>query len=353
MELAIAGLVTAEGATRLWIREGSTEVLVDRPHELRSLLGSGRVDREAMLPHGARTDMAILDMPGRRLIVSAPFQPPQKPRPLCDAIRIAPRRTDCDWSDGTFECLAEWLGNCLSIAWEREEAMELVERDVEGHGERRLAGLFVRDGDEWCFHMRTNAPGPEGSVWDDATSSSGAHQLRFVVRDADVPLFARIMISTVRSWPGGPLDLVAAWTPMSEVAGASGTSGKRSASARNRGVHIDAVHIPWQGEEPIGVVTLDRRDVTRWHRYVSGGPVERVPIQVEDMPEHHVYVNSRYGYMDPERVNERATALLHFCGVGMYLNEVRGDVVVVGADGADGYPTSIDGDLVYVLSADD
>jgi hypothetical protein len=234
--------------------------------------------------------------------------------------------------------------------------MELVERSVEGHGERRLAGFFVRDEEgEFCFHMRTNAPGPKGSVWDDAPSSDGAHQLRFVVRDGYVPLFAKLMMSTVRSWPGGPLDLVAAWTPMSEVpvTGASGTSGKRTARARSQGVHIEAVHIPWQGGELISVVTLDRRDVTRWYRYVSGGPVERVPIQVEGLPEHHVYVNSRYGSMDPEHVNDRATALLHFCGVGMHLNELRGDIVVVGDDADDGYPTSIDGDLVFMLSGDD
>ncbi len=234
--------------------------------------------------------------------------------------------------------------------------MELVERSVEGRGERRLAGFFVRDEEEeWCFHMRTNAPGPNGSIWDEATSSGETHQLRFVVRDGYVPIFAKFMMSTVRSWPGGPLDLVAAWTPISEmpIAGARATQGKRTARAGSRGVHIEAVHIPCQGEEPISVVTLDRRDVTRWYRYVSGGPVERVPFQVEDLPEHHVYVNSRYGSMEPERVNDRATALLHFCGVGMYLNELRGDVVVVGEDGGDGYPTSIDGNLVYVLSGDD
>ncbi len=97
VELAIAGLVTAEGATRLWTREGSRDVLVDRPGELRSLLGSGRVDREAMLPHGASTDMAILDIAGRRLILAAPFQPPQKPQPLCEPISIGPQRTEPYW----------------------------------------------------------------------------------------------------------------------------------------------------------------------------------------------------------------------------------------------------------------
>ena len=111
--------------------------------------------------------------------------------------------------------------------------------------------------------------------------------------------------------------------------------------------------MPWQGHEPISVVTLDRRDVTRWYGYVSGGPVERVPIQFDRLADHHVYTNSRYASMDPERVNDRATALLHFCGVGMYLNELRGDVLVVGDDDDSGYPTSIDEDLVYMLSGDD
>lgn len=355
MELAIAGLVTAEGATRLWTRDGTCDVVVDRPRELRSLLGSGRVDREAMLPHGARTDMAVLDVPGRTLILAAPFQPPQEPQPLCEPMRIGPQRTRSDWTPATYDWLAEWLGDSLSIAWQRDEAMQLVERTAEGDGERRVSGFFVRDEEEWCFHMRTNAPGPQGSVWDDATPSDGAHQLRFVVRDGYVPLLAKFMMSTVRSWPGGPLDLLAAWTPMSEVpvAGASGTSGKRAARGRTRGAHIEAVHMPWQGHEPISVVTLDRRDVTRWYGYVSGGPMERVLIHFDRLADHHVYTNSRYASMDPQRVNDRATALLHFCGVGLYLNEVRGDVLVVGDGDDSGYPTSIDEDLVYMLSSDD
>jgi hypothetical protein len=142
---------------------------------------------------------------------------------------------------------------------------------------------------------------------------------------------------------------------MSEVQHAAATAApaKRSDGSRGRSTNIKAVHIPSQGGDPLSVVTLDRRNVTRWYRYVNGGPVEPVSIQFNDISDHAVYVNSRYASMDPDRVNDRATALLRFCGVGMYLNEIRGDVLVVGSVGDSGYPTSIDEDLVYVLCDDD
>lgn len=356
MDLAIAGLVTAEGVVRLWTRDGSCDVTVSRPDELRYLLGSGRVDREPMLAHGAETDMVILDAPGGRLIVSAPFQPPDESvQPLCEPFALAPWKVSLAWTDETFDCVTSWVVNALQRAWDRGEAFHLQERNINGQGERQLVAFFIHDGEEWCADLRTNAPAGPGSFWEQASREGRSSQIRFGLGDAEARTVAQLLMITIRAWPGGPLDIVAAWTALEEPTAPVAAPPARDATARRRGSgsQIEAVHIPWRGAEPLSVVTVDRRDATRWYRYVDGGPVEAVFIAFDDLPGHQVYVNSRYGAMDPSQVNDRATALLQFCGVDMYLGEIRGDVLVVGDLNRSGYPMAIDEGLVYVLCGDD
>ncbi len=356
MDLAIAGLVTVEGVVRLWTRDGSCDVTVSRPDELRDLLGSGRVDREPMLAHGAKTDMVILDAPGGRLIVSAPFQPPdQSVQPLCEPFALGPWEAPLAWTRENSDCVTSWMGKALQRAWDRGEAFHLQERNISGQGERQLVAFFIHDGEEWCADLRTNAPAGPGSFWEQASREGRSSLIRFGLGDADARTVAQLLMTTIRAWPGGPLDIVAAWTTLREPTAPAAAPPARDATARRRdsGSQIKAVHIPWRGADPLSVVTVDRRDATRWYRYVDGGPVEAVSIGFDNLPGHQVYVNSRYGAMDPGQVNDRATALLHFCGVGMYLDEIRGDVLVVGDLNRSGYPTSVDEGLVYVLCGDD
>ena len=358
MDLAVAGLVTAEGVIRLWTREGSCDVTVSRPDELRDLLGSGRVDREPLLDHGAKTDMVLLDVPGSRLIVSAPFQPPDESvQPLCAPFALGSWKGPLAWTGETADCLATWVGEALQQALDRGESFLLQERDINGQGERQFVAFFIHDGEEWCADLRTNAPPGPGSFWEQASHEGLWSLIRFGLGDTgtDTQTVAQLAMITIMAWPGGPLDIVAAWTALEAPTAPASTPPVLEATARrrDRGSQIEAVHMPWRGAEPLSVVIVDRRDARRWYSYVEGGPVEGVRIGFDDLPGHQVYVNSRYSAMEPGQVNDRATALLQYCGVGMYLDEIRGDVLVVGDQDRSGYPTAVDEGLVYVLCGDD
>ncbi|NMR20973.1 hypothetical protein [Cellulomonas fimi] len=113
-----------------------------------------------------------------------------------------------------------------------------------------------------------------------------------------------------------------------------------SYSARQIAMLVVTTIASWPG--------IDRRDVTRWYQYLSGGPAEGVLLEIAGMRDHELYVNSRYPNLDPSAVNDTATAILEHFGVRMSLGHIRGDALLMRAAGSR-YPKPIEQGLVDQL----
>lgn len=358
MELAIIGLVSSGGAVRLWTRDGSCDVEVDDPTRLQRLLGGGRVDREAMLPGGVETEMILLDRAARCLTVSAPFQPEDGQFfPLGEPFRICfLTNADVTWSDEVAGDLPERLAGWIERAGANGEVLTIAERDAQARGNRRVQCFFEHDGEEWCAVVTTNAPPENDEVWSQGYVRSGTTVLR-LSDDADSPVnLALIAATAFVLWSDSPLDLVLGWSPAPDGARprialpspATPEPPREPRSTRGRN-HIEAIYIPWSLDEPVRVVSVDRRNVVAWYPFVNGGPAEAAHLRWLDVPDHELYVNSRYGDLDASLVNERATSLLEQCGVPMFLDHLRGDTLLVAGPGRGNYPRSAAPEVIAVL----
>lgn len=341
MELGVIGLVTAEGTTRVWTREGSIDLEVAEPERLRALLGEHRVDNEPMLPGGVRAEMVLLDPEQRTLLVSAPFRPEDgQIFPLGPAFRVRPARKS-EWTDETLELLASWLASRVDSALQHDKALHIFERDAYEQGRRSVQCSLLPDGQGWCVEVGTNAPPRDNEGWAQAPSRDGIARLR-LPRDTAVGRGAALLaMMTVASWPGSPLDLVLGWSALGAVdeipLPQAGQSRNTSTTVRKRrGDHIDALHIPHDAAPRI--VAVNRRDVTHWYPHLHGGPVDYVPLTIPGKDDHEVYVNARYADFDGSMVNVLATALLESRGIGMFLGHMRGDALLVRAPGRAEYP---------------
>lgn len=358
MELGLIGLVTDEATVRVWTRRGFSDLQVAEPDRLRGLLGARRVDREPMLPGGLWAEMVLYDLEGRSLTVSAPFQPEDGQFfPLGPAFDVRPARTAPVWSDRSLKLLVTWAANRINLAGQNGEILHILERDRAQQGRRRLACYFVQDGEEWRAAIETNAPTSEMPIWSHAELRDGTASLRLPTAAISGESLAMLALMTVAAWPGSPHDLVLGWSPA--PSGPRNREFESTAPPRTtesaprvrvgRGNYIDVLYISQDWEQDLRLVTIDRRDVTRWYDYLSGGPAEGVQLAMSGIRDHELYVNSRYADLDPALVNDRATAILKHFGVRMYLDHIRGDALLMRAAGGGNYPKPIDQALLDLL----
>ncbi len=214
MELGIAGFVTAEEVVRIWTRDGCRDWWLQKPKELRKLLGAGRVDREPMIASGAVTEMIILDESNQSLIASAPFQPEDgRWFPLAAPFSVAPVTGELSWSEEIYEVFTEWLTSRIDASGYRGETLHVFERDRWGRGTRAVSVGFLHDGEEWFAAASANAWPEDNTIWAQARQKDGLADFRFPGDADSAHALACLVAMTVLSWPGGPLDLVIAWTP--------------------------------------------------------------------------------------------------------------------------------------------
>lgn len=358
MELGVIGLVTDEGTVRVWTRRGAFDLAVAEPDRLRGLLGARRVDRDPILSGGLWAEMVLFDGEARSLTVSAPYQPEDgRFFPLGPPFAVQPVRTAPAWSESTFELLTMWIASRIDVAGLHGEILHIRESNAAEQGRRQVSCYFVDDGEVWCAAIQTNAPTDDVPIWSQAGVRGGIASIRFPMEANSAESLAMLALMTAAEWPGGPHDLVLGWSPA--------PSGPRRleldpVSPRNapknvprvrdgHGNQIDVLHIPHDGDDELRLVTIDRRDATRWYRYLSGGPAEGVLLVMSGMRDHELYVNSRYADLDPATVNDRATAILAHVGVRMYLGQVRGDALLMRATGGGNYPKPIEQALVDLL----
>lgn len=91
---------------------------------------------------------------------------------------------------------------------------------------------------------------------------------------------------------------------------------------------ISGLAIPIDVTEAIRVVRVNERDVRSYYPYVDGGPAEGAHLQLNDQ-DFVGYVNTWYATFGADRLNPRMTGLFELAGVGMSLNEIRGDGLLV------------------------
>jgi len=358
MERGVIGLVTAEATVRVWTRRGAFDLAVAEPDRLRGLLGARRVDREPMLPGGLWAEMVLFDGEARSLTVSAPYQPEDgRFFPLVPPFAVQPARTAPAWSESTFELLTSWIASRIDAAGLHGEILHIRESNTAEQGRRQVSCYFVDDGEEWCAAIQTNAPTDQVPIWSQAGVRDETASIRFPMEANSAESLAMLALMTVAEWPGGPHDLVLGWSPARtgprprelDPEPPRTRSGTTPRVRDGRGNQIDVLYVPHDGDEALRLVTIDRRDATRWYRYLNGGPAEGVLLVMPGIHDHELYVNGRYADLDPAAVNDRATAILEHFGVGMYLGHVRGDALLMRAVGGGNYPKPIEQALVDLL----
>lgn len=209
LERAAIGFVTAEDVVRTWTRDGSTEWLVDRPAELRDLLGAGRTDRSPLVPN-ARVETGVLDVGSATLTVVAPFdEADAKIYRLAEPFDLVRVQAVLPWSAASRDVFLGWCTDRLRRASSAGEVLCFHERDADEEGSRVVSAGIYRVGG-WQGALATNAPPSDDESWGQHADGTGA----LVALPHRVSVFedlAAMILDVVRSWPGGPLDVIAGW----------------------------------------------------------------------------------------------------------------------------------------------
>lgn len=220
LELAIMGFVTAEKVVRLWTRDGCHDRLVTDTDVdgLRDVLGTGRVDREAMVPN-AQTEMGILDEESGQLWLAAPYGADEPPPVIAgpfsltrvDVVSGNDGQRRLDWSDATVAAFVAWVAVTIASQVPKGEDVVVHERDTDGNGRRVASAAYFQQDGELTAMVATNAAPEDDALWAQARKPDGGGVISVPASQTSAEDVAQMLTRVVLGWPGGPLDLVCSW----------------------------------------------------------------------------------------------------------------------------------------------
>lgn len=220
LELAIMGFVTAEEVVRLWTRGGCHEWLVTDTDvdSLRDVLGTGRVDREAMVPN-AQTEMGILDRESGQLWLAAPYVADEPPPVIAgpfsltrvDVVSGNDGQRRLDWSDATVAAFVTWIAVSIASQVPKGEDVVVHERDAGDNGQRVVSAAYFQQDGELTSTVVTNAAPEDDDLWAQARKPDGGGVISVLAAQTSAEDVAQALTRVVLGWPRGPLDLVCSW----------------------------------------------------------------------------------------------------------------------------------------------